>query len=203
MRGILRSAALLVAAFLVLGCLAGLSACGGSGGTTTVTTTVTSQARARHHPAPVSVPNGAPRDRRLYDRLHFHRDAPRELRSVAACLTGVGFGAPTLHPHDNYSGIPYASATVDTAAGGYGITIWRTGHQAFAYAYQQTSFPGASTEAVHGSYQGRVALVTAARDSNGMARRGAESHAYYVERSAAARCAYSIPAATGRPAYVY
>lgn len=121
---------------------------------------------------------------------------------MAECLTDSGF-APSS-PAKGIAGVsPPESVGVEVNSGSYAVGIFPTEHDAFAYVYQQTSFPGAGSMAVHGSYQGRVALYSEARDDKGIIRRGKESHAYYAQRTAVAACAFAIPAATGQPAYVY
>jgi hypothetical protein len=194
MQGFSRRAwVLLVGGLLLIGAVTALSACGGSGRTTTVTTTVT---KARG--ASVSV-----RARRQATRRRFRHDAATELQPLDICLADSGIGSPSLRPHDTYAGGPYASASIKTSSGSYEVAIFPTTEQASDYAFQQTSFAGAGSYAVHGSYLGRVALFSEALDDKGIANRGQESHAYYVERTAVARCAFSIPAATGQPTYVY
>jgi hypothetical protein len=198
-----RALALLVACVLVLGGVTALVGCGGSGGTTMVTSTVTSQSRPRagHEFQPAGVSPGA---RRQADIRSFRHDAPKELQSVAACLADAGFGTPSLHPHDTYSGTgPYASASIETDAGSYEVAIFPKQDDAYRYVYQQTSYPGAGSLAVHGSYYGRVALYSEALHDNGIAARGNESDAYYAERTVVAACAFAIPAATGQPTSVY
>jgi hypothetical protein len=197
--------ALLATCLLMLGGATALGGCGGSTQTTTVTTTV--KAHPRHRPAHNVVPsaNGTPAGQRVFEIRHFRRDAPKELRSVAACFGDAGFGTPSLHSHDLYSGTgPYASAEVKTAIGSYEAAIFPKSKDAYVWAFQQTSAPGAGSYAVHASYYGRVALYSEAFNrTGGIAERGDESHAYYAERTAVAACAFSIPAARGHPALVY
>jgi hypothetical protein len=196
----------LAACLLVLGGVTALTGCGGSTQTTTVTKRV--KVRVRSHPGQNYRPsaNGPPISQRKFDVRNFPRDAPKELRSVAACLTDAGLGTPSSHRHDDYEGTgrPYASTKVKTDAGWYEAAIFPKSKDAFVYAFQQSSGPGAGSIAVHASYYGRVALVSTANNGNdSAAARGQESNAYYAERSAVARCAFEIPAATGRPAVVY
>jgi hypothetical protein len=203
-RSVCRKLALLAAYLLVLGSVTALTGCGGSTQTTTVTKRV--KVRVRSHPGQNYRPsaNGPPVSQRKFEVRTFPRDAPKELRSVSACLTNAGFSKPSLHPNAKYAGTgPYASAKVNTDAGWYEVAIFPTAKKAYVYAYQLTSAPGASQIATHASYYGRVALVSTANTGNGGAVRGQESHAYFAERSAVARCAFAIPAARGHPAVVY
>jgi hypothetical protein len=135
-------------------------------------------------------------------RHNFGRQAPQELRRVVGCLIDSGFANPSRPAKDIAGSVPPESVGVETRAGSYAVGIFPTEHQAYVYVYQQTSFPGASGAAVHGSYQGLVALYSEAHDDNGIAGRNKESHAYFVERTAVTACAFSIPAATGQPTSV-
>jgi hypothetical protein len=193
----------LAACLLVLGAVTALTGCGGSTQTTTVTKRV--KVRVRSHPGRNDRPtlNGPPISQRKFEIRNFPRDAPKELRSVATCLTDAGFATPSLHHYDDYEGTgrPYVSAGVRTTSGSYEAAIFPKAKDAFVWAFQQTTGPGSN--ALHASYYGRVALYSEALNRRGgIAERGAESHAYYAERSAIAACAFSIPAAKGQPAFV-
>jgi hypothetical protein len=182
--------ALVVASLLLVAGVTALAACGGTQETATVTTTVKS-AVSRAYP------------RHWAARHNFSSQAPEELRRVADCLVNSGFDDPSRPAKDIAGSVPPDSVGIETRAGSYAVGIFPTRHQAYVYVYQQTSFPGASGVAVHGSYQGLVALYSEAHNDNGIAGRNSESHAYFAERTAVAACAFSIPAATGQPTSVY
>lgn len=141
------------------------------------------------------------------DVRRFRRDATRQIEPVEDCIAASGLASPTVRwvrGGPKNGAISYVSAELKTAAGRYEVVVTPSENLALNYISQATSFPGAGSFAVHGSYSGRVGLYSAARRVDGnVAGRGQESHPYFAERAVVARCAYSAPVASGRPKYVW
>ena len=82
----------------------------------------------RSHPGQNYRPsaNGPSVSQRKFDVRHFQRDAPKELRSVAACLAEAGFGTRPFILTTGAGTGPFASAKVKTDAGWYEAAISRS-----------------------------------------------------------------------------
>jgi hypothetical protein len=191
-----RGRALLIVGVLLVGGAAGLAianlprpkAVVTSADTSRTLTTAEGQSFVMWH-----VPPGEPTPD---DLRRFAREEPRDLRALTTCLSAAGL-TPSIRRHAVYGYDElYGRVAIETPAGDYEIGIFPKRGLAHGWAYAESTAP--STVAVHPSQDGRVALVATALNGGSATQPGSESHDYYVERTAIARCAFSIPAANGR-----